>query len=96
MPFIKKDNNITRYYKDDTCTKLHREDGPAWIEDDGTETWFFNGRPHRDDGPAVQWPCGRKEWWQHAELKREGGLPVIDDPDNGQWHMINGLLTKTK
>lgn len=96
MQFTKRHDTSIRYYKDDAFTKLHREDGPAWVEDNGAETWFLNGVPHRIGGPAVQLPCGRKEWWQLGELKRENNLPVIDDPSKGQWNIINGLLTKTK
>jgi len=96
MQFIKRHKTSIRYYEDENLSKLHREDGPAWIEDNGTTAWFLGGRPHRHDGPAIESSYGRKEWWQHGELKRENNLPVIDDPIEGQWQMINGLLTKTK
>ena len=33
--------------------KIHREDGPAIIYDDGSWSWFYNGFCHRLDGPAV-------------------------------------------
>ena len=96
MQFTKRHSTSIRYYKDGSLSKLHREDGPAWVEDNGTVAWFFNGSPHRCDGPAVEWSRGRNEWWQHGEFKRENNLPVIDDPIKGQWHMIKGILTKTK
>ena len=54
------DNSIC-YYIEGTRT-LHREDGPALIDDTSTE-WFFNGNLHREDGPAVIHREGDVEWW---------------------------------
>jgi protein associated with RNAse G/E len=33
--------------------KYHREDGPAIIYHDGTESWYINRKLHRTDGPAI-------------------------------------------
>ena len=42
--------------------KLHREDGPARIYNNGDETWWFNGKRHRIDGAAVKFK-GKIEYW---------------------------------
>lgn len=36
-------------------TELHREDGPAVENTDGTTYWYFNNKYHRTNGPA---DCG--------------------------------------
>jgi len=58
------------YYKDGTVSDelddnkiLHREDGPACIEDGFAEAWFFDGVRHREQGPAVIYADGKVEWW---------------------------------
>jgi len=38
-----------RYYKDGL---LHREDGPAWVEN-YQQKYYKNGELHREDGPAI-------------------------------------------
>jgi len=44
--------------------QLHREDGPAVKDADGTEEWWRDGELHRDDGPAITWADGTEEWWR--------------------------------
>ena len=43
--------------------KLHREDGPAIENADGSKYWFLNGKLHREDGPAAEWADGTKLWY---------------------------------
>ena len=54
---------IIEYVFGTTCYylngKLHREDGPAIIWEDGTLEYFLNGELHREDGPAIIYPDGR-------------------------------------
>ena len=47
------------YFSDENIT-YHREDGPACIWDNGSESYWFDGKPHREDGPAVIGFNGRK------------------------------------
>jgi len=42
---------------------LHRENGPAILENNGSEKWFLNGQLHRDYGPAVIYADGSKFYW---------------------------------
>ena len=51
------------YYKG----KLHRESGPAIVDNHGYQCWYFNGMKHRADGPAVIYSDGEMEWWYMDE-----------------------------
>lgn len=51
------------YYKNG---KLHREDGPAVIYNNGRKEWWVNGRRHREGGPAVEWINGTNQYWTHG------------------------------
>ena len=33
------------------------------VYNDGSKSWYLNGKLHREDGPAVEWPDGSKYWW---------------------------------
>jgi hypothetical protein len=33
---------------------LHREDGPAIVQVNGTRIWYQNDQRHRLDGPAIE------------------------------------------
>jgi len=33
--------------------KLHNNEGPAVIYNDGTREWWFNGKRHNINGPAI-------------------------------------------
>jgi hypothetical protein len=49
--------------------RKHRLNGPAEIDIDGYEAWFFNGQRHRPGNkPAVTYPNGNKEYWENGEL----------------------------
>lgn len=45
----------------DAAGRLHRLDGPAWIEPNGRENWYKHGKLHRLDGPAVS---GGEDGWE--------------------------------
>jgi hypothetical protein len=42
---------------------LHREDGPAIIDNNGDKFWMINDKPHRLDGPAAEFADGGQEWF---------------------------------
>ena len=57
------------YYKNG---KLHRVDGPAVENTDGTFLWYLNGELHREDGPAIEYFDGEKRWFlNNYELTEE-------------------------
>ena len=54
--------------------KLHRLDGPAYIDADGGQEWWFNDNRHRLDGPAyIDADHGRNfimNYHPHRHLKK--------------------------
>ena len=62
--YTKTDNNGSKfYYKDKAMTIIHREDGPAIEDADGTSVWYLNGRVHRMDGFAFETVSGHRAWF---------------------------------
>jgi hypothetical protein len=75
---------------------LHRENGPAYIDDKGNKEWYYQGRLHREGGPAGEYSDGCKQWWRYGYLHREDG-PAIECEDghkewwvNGERHRVDG------
>ncbi len=66
--------------------KLHRDDGPAWIEPNGTQIWVQHGEYHRDDGPAVVEPDGTQLWYQDGKLHRDNGPAAIYEDGEQEWY----------
>jgi hypothetical protein len=66
---------------------LHREDGPAVIEPDGSVEYWVNGERHREDGPAVIPHRGKHEWWVRGNRHRTDGPAVCvpGRPGNAEW-----------
>jgi hypothetical protein len=52
--------------------QLHREDGPAAIERDGSMWWYQSRVLHREGGPAIMQPNGLMYWYRDGRphLKR--------------------------
>jgi hypothetical protein len=74
------------WYKND---QLHRENGPAYIDDKGNKEWYYEGRLHREDGPAGEYVDGCKQWWRHGILHREDG-PAIECANGDEEWLVNG------
>lgn len=70
------------WYKDN---QLHREDGPAYVDDKGNKEWYYKGRLHREDGPACIYVDGCKQWWFHGLLHREDGPAIDSDDGHREW-----------
>jgi hypothetical protein len=65
--------------------KLHRDDGPAHMREDGATIWYRNGKKHRDDGPAITTSSGTTIWYQNNKKHRTGG-PAVTKPDGStEW-----------
>ena len=73
--------------------KLHRENGPALINSNGTKFWYKNGHRHRENGPTIIYPNGIKKWYKYGLLHRENG-PAIIFPDKTKVWYIKGKLIK--
>lgn len=68
--------------------KLHREDGPALIDNEGVK-WYYNGKLHRDDGPAQILTDGTQFWYRYGRKHRNGG-PATIYASGGQRWLLNG------
>ena len=84
------DRNGQRWYKDG---KLHREDGPAYINSDGTQYWCKVDKIHREDGPAIIYPSGRQEWWKDGERHRDDGPAIIWPDGTKEWYINDKEIT---
>ena len=60
------ENGSRRYYNTDG--QLHRDDGPAVEDANGSKFWYQYGQLHRTDGPAIMLPDGHK-WWYLNDKK---------------------------
>ena len=71
--YIKTTKYGTEYYSDEAMTVLHREDGPAVEDADGSKEWFINGKHvrHREDGPACEDVAGDKDWYLNGKHMNE-------------------------
>lgn len=55
---------ISYWFNDEK--ELHRDDGPAVIQDD---KWYYqHGKLHRLDGPAIEWFDGEKNWYYKGKF----------------------------
>lgn len=72
--------------------KLHRADGPAVENADGSTMWMCHGKEHRVNGPAIETP-EKKEWYRDGKLHREKG-PAVEHADGKiEWYR-NGRKLK--
>jgi len=71
------------YYKG----MLHRENAPAVILNDGTQTWYKFGLIHRDDGPAhenINYE-NYQQWYENGKRHRRDGPAVINGNIREWW-----------
>jgi hypothetical protein len=78
------DAGSRRYYN--SADQLHRDEGPAIIQFDGTEKWYQNGKLHRDAGPAIEYASGVKEWRINGQRHRDAGPAVIWANGRKEWY----------
>jgi len=64
----------------DSENKLHRLDGPAVENADGSRAWMIHGQTHRLDGPAIENADGTCAWMVSGKYHRVGG-PAIEKAD---------------
>ena len=62
----------------DQDNRIHREDGPAVIFEDGHEEWYRHGQKHREYGPADKDINGEYQWYLFGELYGSGNNPPED------------------
>ena len=76
--------------------QIHREDGPAIIEADGSESWFLNNQRHREDGPAYIGADGTQVWYLNGKRHREDGPAIIWADGTKQWWLNSRYYTEHK
>jgi hypothetical protein len=66
--------------------KLHREDGPAQVNNE-REAWYFNGNRHRLGASAVRYfdSPNFEEWRKHGKIHRDDGGPAVRIGTSYQW-----------
>ena len=69
----------TKYWKNHKG-QLHRIDGPAIEDADGTKTWYVDGKLHRINGPAAEGYYGYKSWFFNGKRHRLDGPSVENSP----------------
>ena len=74
--FLRIDYNGNKIWENKNG-ELHRLDGPAYEDLNGTKEWHQNGKLHRLDGPAIEGTNGDKRWYQNGRLHRSDG-PAIE------------------
>ena len=83
-----------RYYN--TNGELHRTDGPAIENANGTNLWAQNGLLHRTDGPAIEWWDGDKSWWQNGQRHRTDGPAIERNDGSMEWYINDEELTEAE
>ena len=86
---ISADRTLSTWYNEER--QLHREDGPAWIQNTHNgyifEAWYTKDKYHRVGGPASiirrnDLVIG-ETWYENGELHRIGGPAVLMLDENG-------------
>ena len=73
--------------------KIHREDGPALENLDGSKVWYINGKCHREDGPAFEREDDEyKAWWVNGERHRIDGPAREDNYGWKEWWHHNKFI----
>ena len=83
-----------QWYKFNT-KQLHRLNGPAVEQADGTKWWYVNGKLHRTDGPAYESADGTKYWCINGKLNRLDG-PAVEYADGTKVWWIDDKALNTK
>lgn len=61
--------------------ELHREDGPAVVDQVGSQSWFLKGQRHREGGPARTSMYGEQYWYQNNKLHCQDGPSYLYVPN---------------
>ena len=59
--------------------------------DNGTKSWFLNGKKHREDGSAIEYANGYKSWYINGERHREDG-PAVEFSNGAKSWYLNGVI----
>ena len=59
------------------------------VYENGSKSWYLNGKRHREDGPAIEHFDGTKEWFLNDQRHREDGPAIIYALGSKFWY-LNG------
>jgi hypothetical protein len=59
------------------------------VSEDGSKSWYLNGKLHREDGPAIERSNGYKAWCLNGKHHREDGPAVELSNGYKEWY-LNG------
>jgi hypothetical protein len=71
--------------------RLHRDNGPAVIDVNGSKFWYKNGKRHRIDGPALEYYNGYNEWYIDGTFLTEAEIKSKKAPHNGKKVTVDGI-----
>ena len=75
-------------------TELHRENGPAVEQADGSKVWYIDGKAHRTDGPAIERNDGSKEWVLNGQRHRVDGPAIEWSDGTKEYYLYGNQLTE--
>ena len=78
---VKVGDKYEHWFLNDT---IHREDGPAVIDSEGTKQWYRNGLRHREDGPAIEYTDGSNRWYLN-------GIWLLESEFNARMNPVKEL-----
>ena len=88
------EDKTVRFYKDEACKILHREDGPAAKYANGDKAYYIEGELHREDGAAIEFAKGDKFYYIEGELHREDGPAVVFSNGSKEYWIHGRLLSE--
>jgi hypothetical protein len=71
----------------------------GYVSEDGSKSWYKDGKRHQLNGPAKIWANGHKEWWLEGKRYSPVNLKdfVVLDHNMGKYGLIwYKLLDKDK
>lgn len=77
----------------------HRTDGPAFVDSDGSQYYYINGKCHREDGPARSSKVANI-WMINGKVHRIGAPAILYTNGNYNWlskgvrHRLDGPAVK--
>jgi hypothetical protein len=106
VDYVNDDLGCTKWLDFEKPCNLHRLEGPAFEDTNGTKFWYVNGRLHRLDGPACEYASGKNSHYIDGEyytpedfikeVARRNAPPLPPDPCNGKIVEIEGKKYQLK
>jgi hypothetical protein len=85
--YTEVEGGTTYWYSDAKCTIRHRDDGPAIIYANGSQSWYLNDKCHRVDGPAIVCVDGYQAWYLDGKRHRVDGPAIVCVDGYQAWYL---------